>query len=121
MSLIEDQRIDPELVSANALKSSLDPSTTNVLETPEPQPDELSDEFEADPASPDTIDPELINAPGLNPEDDDGEGQVAPEQAPETQEPSQPDADLEPDDVIREEIESGVRDRNSISNPDAGI
>lgn len=108
---------NPDIESANnSLKSSLDPSTTNVLETPEPQPEEYSDDFEADPASPDTIDPELINAPGLNPEDDDGEGQVAPE--PEI---PHPDADPEPDEVIREEIESGVRDRNSISNPDAGI
>ena len=110
---------ESELESANSLKSSLDPSTTNVLETPESQPEEYSDDFEADPASPDTIDPELINAPGLNPEDDDGEGQVAPESAPEIQE--QPEANPEPDEVIREEIESGVRDRNSISNPDAGI
>lgn len=113
---------NPEIESANnSLKSSLDPSTTNVLETPEPQPEEYSDDFEADPASPDTIDPELINAPGLNPEDDDGEGQVAPESEPEIPDSSDPDGDPEPDEVIREEIESGVRDRNSISNPDAGI
>ena len=121
MNAMADQNLalGTDIESSHSLKSSLDPSTTNVVETPEPQPEEYSDDFEVDPASPDTIDPELINTPGLNPEDDDGEGQVAPESVPEIQE--QPDADPEPDEVIREEIESGVRDRNSISNPDAGI
>lgn len=61
----------------NSMKSSLDPSATNVIEVPEDQPEENSADYEADPADPDTIDPELImdpeliNAPGLDPEDDD--------------------------------------------------
>ena len=110
--------------SSHSLKSSLDPSATNALETPEPQPEVYSDDFEADPSMPDPIDPELINTPGLNPEDEDempggADPGLDPEELPDS---IKPDADHPaPDDVIREEIETGVRDRNSISNPDAGI
>jgi hypothetical protein len=110
--------------NSNSLKSSLDPSVTNTIETPEPQPDEYSDDFEADPAVPDSIDPELINTPGLNPEDEEetpggADPGLDPEDLPDS---VKPDADLPtPDDVIREEIVAGGRDRNSISNPDAGI
>jgi hypothetical protein len=115
-----------ELESNNALKSSLDPTTTNVIETPEPQPAENSADYEADPADPDTIDPELINAPGLDPAEDTGDegdlDDVDPELDPEVPDPIKPDFDLPaPDDVIREEIDAGIRDPNSISNPDAGI
>lgn len=115
-----------ELESNNALKSSLDPTTTNVIETPEPQPAENSADYEADPADPDTIDPELINAPGLDPAEETGDevdpDDVDPELDPEIPDPIKPDFDLPaPDDVIREEIDSGIREPNSISNPDAGI
>lgn len=57
--------------SSHSLKSSLDPSTANEVGTFEPQPEEYSDDFEADPTYPDPIDPELINTPGLNPEDEE--------------------------------------------------
>jgi hypothetical protein len=57
--------------SANPLKSSLDPTSTNTLETPEPQPDEFSDDFEADPTIPDTIDPELIQPLKPQPREED--------------------------------------------------
>jgi hypothetical protein len=109
----------------SSLKSSLDPSASNVVEIPENQPTEDSADYEADPADPDTIDPELINTPGLNPdadEDEDAEDEVDPELDPELPDPITPDVDLpEPDEVIREEIDSGVRDPQRISNPDAGI
>lgn len=117
--------LKPDLENiSHSLKSSLDPSATHELETPELQPEEYADDFEADPSVPDPIDPELINTPGLNPEDEDempggADPGLDPEELPDSINPATyPPA---PDDVIREEIESGVRDRNSISNPDAGI
>ncbi|HSH85966.1 MAG TPA: hypothetical protein VK958_01830 [Methylophilus sp.] len=94
-----------------SLKSSLDPSATNVVETPEQQPEETSADYEADPADPDTIDPELINAPDLEPEEDEAteDGLVLD---PEILDPVEPDVDLPAtDDVIVEEIDSGIRDR----------
>lgn len=110
--------------TSHSLKSSLDPSATHALETPELQPEPYSDDFEADPTVPDPIDPELINTPGLNPEDEDeapggADPGLDPEELPDS---IKPDAGYPaPDDLIKEEIDSGVRDRNRISNPDAGI
>lgn len=92
----------------NSLKSSLDPSTTNVVETPEDEPAENSADYEADPSDPDTIDPELINAPGLDPEDDDLAEEDADPDADipdsDVPDPLEPDFDLpKPDEAISEE------------------
>ncbi len=105
----------------NSLKSSLDPSATNVIETPEDESAENSADYEADPADPDTIDPELINAPGLDPEDDDlAEEDAGPDA--DIADPVEPDFDLPaPDEAASEEVESGVRDPNNINSPGAGI
>ncbi|KQT38184.1 hypothetical protein [Methylophilus sp. Leaf414] len=86
----------------NSLKSSLDPSTTNVVETPEEEPAENSADYEADPADPDTIDPELINAPSLDAEDDDlTEEEVDPDLDEDAGNPIEPDFDLpSPDEGI---------------------
>lgn len=65
-----DEKLDFE-GSENPLKSSLDPTSTNTLETPEPKPDEFSDDFETDPTIPDTIDPELIQPPKPLPSGED--------------------------------------------------
>jgi hypothetical protein len=106
----------------NSLKSSLDPSTTNVIETPEEEPAETSADYEADPADPDTIDPELINAPGLDPEDDDLAEEVDPDQEIDIPDPLEPDFDLpKPDEAVGQDNELAIPDRNTIRNPDAGI
>ncbi len=116
------QQLEVE-TDSHTLKSSLDPTVTNVIETPEVEPAEDSADYEADPADPSTIDPELINTPGLDPEnEDDIEGEPDPGLDPDITDPEKPDSDLPtPDDVIREEIDSGIREPNRISNPDAGI
>lgn len=106
---------DPKLeTTSHTLKSSLDPTSINEIETPEPQPDEYSDDFEVDPSIPDTIAPELlnpknINSPGLDPSEDEAEPEEDSELDPEGLEDLPPDADLptpdepEADEVIRQE------------------
>lgn len=65
----------------------------------------------------------LINVPGLDPESDDDQSEN-PEPAVETIMPEQPSPDTDrqaPEEMVSAEIDAGVRERNRISNPDAGI
>lgn len=85
-------------------------------------PKNLIEEIIENAVSPDPVpEPEAINAPGLDPADDDLDTEADVPLNPGLPATEKPAFDPEIDQQIQEEIKSGVRDPNSISNPDAGI
>lgn len=84
-----------------SLKSSLDPTVSNVLDTPEEQPAEDSPDYEADPTDTDIIDPDLINH-SIRKTDELKKNDHKPDSDDENSNLISPDFDLPtPDDVIR--------------------
>jgi len=112
-----------------SLRRRFHPSTTSAQEPPETLLVEHSVDFAAIQNDPDILNPEVINTPGLQPDEDPEEGpeleeeEVDPELDPELPDPElpdpiKPDFDLpKPDEVSREEIDSGVQDRSKMGHP----
>lgn len=107
-----------------SLRRRFHPSTTSAQEPPETLLVEHSVDFAAIQNDPDILNPEVINTPGLQPDEDAEEDpeleeeDVDPELDPELPDPIKPDFDLpKPDEVSREEIDSGVQDSSKMGHP----
>lgn len=107
-----------------SLRRRFHSSTTGAQEPAETLLVEHSVDFAAIQNDTDILNPEVINTPGLQPDEDPEEGpeleeeDVDPELDPELPDPIKPDFDLpKPDEVSREEIDSGVRDSSKMGHP----